>query len=570
MKKFVFPAALSTVLSLVLGLLAGVVPWATAGLGVPFASAATVPVGASTYTPVAPTRFADTRSEFGATGFTRTGTTSIRVQITGRFGVPVGATAVVLNIASVNAVGSGFVTAYPAGTTRPTAASLNVDEPNRIVANLTTVQLSAGGAVDLYSNVAMDLVVDVAGTYAAVTGAAKAGRLVTIGGGAQRVYDSRTAKARLAPGATQVVDLAVTGVPDDAIAVAINLAAVDGNPGFWTAYPTGNPLPLASSLNLDTPGQTRNSQGIVRLNPGTKSINVYSYGGGDLVVDVVGWFTGATAAESTDGLFVPNAPTRVLDTRDTFAQSPWGNTTIEFSSQAPAGLSVGAVAMNIAITDPWYVGFVTAYPAGVARPGTANLNITAFDQIISNHSIVRNGTRGVALFTQNGAQMIVDVAGWYLGTPDASTLPIPAIPTYGPSWATAINAPNLGLAVPVGYGTNITAVINSGVAALWAGYGNLGLADHNVYFAHRTSHGGPFRYIDRLAVGARFTIRGNDGVDYLYLVLRADVIWPTASILIDIVTHSGPYTATLVACHPPTSTKYRLAITGRLIGASKP
>jgi len=122
--------------------------------------------------------------------------------------------------------------------------------------------------------------------------------------------------------------------------------------------------------------------------------------------------------------------------------------------------------------------------------------------------------------------------------------------------------------VPVGYGKNINAVVDHGVAALWAGYGRLGTYDHNVYFAHRTSHGAPFRNIDRLTVGAKFTVTGADGVDYLYLVVRQDVIWPVPSILIDIVTHSGPYTATLVACHPPSSTKYRLAITGRLIGVA--
>lgn len=558
MKKFVVPV--------IIGLVAAVLPLQSVGLGTPSAGAAAVPVGASAYTPISPTRFADTRAEFGATGFTRLGPTTIRVQITGRFGIAPGATAAVLNVASVNTVGAGFVTAYPAGSPRPTASSLNVDTPNAIVANLTTVRLSDTGAVDLYTNVAMDLVVDVAGSYSPVASPVASGRLVTFPGGAQRAYDSRDVHARLGVADTRVIDLSAVGVPSGATAVAINLAAVDANPGFWTAYPTGDLKPNASTLNLDTAGQTRNSQGIVRLNPGTPSISVFSYGGGDLVIDVVGYFTGAADASSTDGLFISSTPTRVLDTRDSFPLSPWTGTTIEFQTAAPSDISVAAVAMNIAITDPWYVGFITAYPAGVDRPLAANLNITAFDQIISNHAIVRNGTRGIALYTQNGAQMIVDVAGWYLGTPETSTLPVPPIPHYGPSYATSIDAPYAGVDVPVGYGKNINAVIDRGVAALWAGYGQLGLPDHNVYFAHRTSHGAPFRNIDRLTVGNTFTITGADGVDYLYLVLRVDVIWPTPSILIDIVTHSGPFTATLVACHPPRSTKYRLAVTGRLIG----
>ena len=44
-----------------------------------------------------------------------------------------------------------------------------------------------------------------------------------------------------------------------------------------------------------------------------------------------------------------------------------------------------------------------------------------------------------------------------------------------------------------------------------------------------------------------------------------DVIVPTPSVLLNIVMNAGPVTATLVACHPPHSTRYRIAVTGRLI-----
>ena len=41
--------------------------------------------------------------------------------------------------------------------------------------------------------------------------------------------------------------------------------------------------------------------------------------GGHVVVDITGWFTGATAAASSEGLFTPVDPTRLLDTRTTTA-----------------------------------------------------------------------------------------------------------------------------------------------------------------------------------------------------------------------------------------------------------
>lgn len=559
MKKFVVPV--------LTGLLVAVLPMSAAVVDAA-PRVVTPPVGASAYSPISPSRLADTRTEFGASGFTRVGPNTIRVQVTGRFGIAAGATAAVLNVASVNAFGIGFVTAFPAGSPLPTASSLNVDAAGRTIANLTTVRLSAGGAVDLFMNVAMDLVVDVAGTYSAVTTEVSAGRLVTISGGARRALDTRSIGITIGPGGTQVVDLASVGVPADAVAVAVNLAAVNANPGFWTAYPSGDPLPLASNLNIDEFGQTRNSQAIVRLNAGPRTFNVYSFGGGQLVVDVVGWFTGASSPASTDGLFVPNTPTRRLDTRDSFALPPWGDSTIEFSPGSTLNVPIAAVAMNLAITQPWYVGFVTAFPAGQPRPLSANLNITAFDQIISNHAIVRVGARGVALYTQNGTHMIVDVAGWYLGQPDASTAAQLPIPAYGPTYAVSIDAPNAGLSVPVRYGRNITSIVDQGVAGLWGGYGTLGTADHNVYTAHRTSKGAPFRNIDRMPVGSTFTVTGADGVDYLYLVQRVDVISPVPAVLVDIATRTAPITVTLVACHPPHSVKYRIAVTGRLIGAT--
>lgn len=555
MKKFVVPV--------LAGLILSVVPVA----GDVAVRAATVPPGASAYTPLAPTRVADTRTESGAFGFERVGATTYRIKITGRTGVPANATAAVLNIASVNATASGFVTAFPAGAGRPLASSLNVDEPGRIIANLATVQLGANGSVDLYTNVPMDLVVDLAGTYAAVTDEVAAGRLVTIPGGARRAIDTRDTNSPLETGWRRTVDLAGVGVPVDASAVVVNLAAVDAQPGYWTAFPTGDAVPLASSLNIDAPGQTRNAQGIVRLNPGTRSFDVYSQSGGHLVVDVVGWYTGDASARSTDGLFVPTSPLRQLDTRSTSALAPWGDSTIEFSAGSTVPTSVAAVAMNIAITDPLYVGFVTAHPAGVARPLAANLNITAFEQIISNHAIVRIGTRGVALYTQNGTHMIADVTGWFLGAPDASSMPVPVNPSYGPTTGTSIWSNSIGT-VPVGTGRNINSIVDRGVAGLWAGYGTLGTFDHNVYFAHRTSAGGPFRNIDRMAVGSQFVLTGANGEEYVYLVTRLDVILPTPSVLLNIVLNEAPITATLVACHPPHSTRYRIAITGRLIGVS--
>jgi LPXTG-site transpeptidase (sortase) family protein len=535
------------------------------GIATPTASAA-VPAGASAYTPVTPSRLADTRPSEGASGFTRLAPTLIRVQVAGRGGVPNGAVAAVLNIAAVGSQAAGFVAAFPAGDPIPTTSVLNTDRAGRIIGNMATVRLGAGGAIDLYTNVGMDLVVDVLGSYSPAIGPVRAGRLVTISGGARRVLDTRDRGWPVGGNGTETVDTAAAGVPGDASAVVVNLAATETLPGFWTAFPLGANRPLAATLNIDEPWQTRNSQAIVQLVPGSRSFQVYAQSGGHLIVDVVGWFSGSSSSQGTDGLFVPTSPLRVLDTRDSYQIAPWGGSTIEFGSGSPFPATTAAVAMNIAATDPLDKGYVTAHPAGVVRPFVANLNITNWDQVIANHGIVRQSSRGLALFTQSGTQLVVDVAGWFLGTPDPALQPVPVNPSTDPTYAVRVQSSDTPVTTNIAYGSNIDAIVDRGLAGYWSGNGVLGVPGHNVLFAHRTSKGGPFRNLDQLRPGDRFELVGFDGRRYVYEVTRNDIIWPTPRILWEIVINAGPITATLVACHPPGSVRQRIAVTGRLVG----
>ena len=61
------------------------------------------------------------------------------------------------------------------------------------MANMVTVKLGAGGAVDVYMQRPMDVAVDVSGAYVPVTapGLVSSGRLVTLPAGAFRVLDTR-------------------------------------------------------------------------------------------------------------------------------------------------------------------------------------------------------------------------------------------------------------------------------------------------------------------------------------------------------------------------------------------
>ena len=534
--------------------------------GAPAAQAATYVAGSSAYQAVAPYRLADTRPDQGAFGFTWITSSTVRVQVAGRGGVPSNASAAVLNVTGVNTTAPGFVTVYPAGTALPTASNVNFDKAGQVMANMVTVKLGAGGAVDIYMQRPMDVVVDVSGAYVPVAGAVSGGRLVTLASGAFRVLDTRDRGVGVAQGGTERVDVSKAGVPANATAVVVNITATETAVGFWTAYPLNQALPTASNLNIDTPGQTRAGQAIVLLS-GTPAFNVFSMGGGHLIVDVAGWFTGATDPKLVDGLFLPTNPTRLIDSRNLSVMPTWGGSTLEFSVQPPTP-DVSAVAVNLTGTQSMFSGFITAYPAGVARPTASNLNVDRWDETVANHAIVRVSNRGLALFTLQGLHMIADLNGWYLGTPSSATLPVPTNPTYGPATALEVDVGSIGMAVPIGTGNNLDLVANLGIAATWPGKTQVATPGNILLFGHRTTHGAPFLRINEIPIGAFVSLIGSDGHSYNYMVVRQDVTYPNYTTINNIGLQSGLATVQLVACTPPHSVKFRQVVTARLVNVT--
>ena len=549
------------VFALTLLVVAGHVVVPSLGAVVPKVEAAFI-TGSSAYEAVTPARLADTRPEEGSFGFTRLSDQVVRVQVAGRANVPVGASAAVLTVTGVNTTAAGYVTVYPSGTNLPTASNVNFDGAGQVMANMVTVKLGVDGAVDVYMQRPMDVAVDVSGAYVPVNGNVRSGRLVTLPSGAFRVLDTRDRGAGVGGTATEFVDVSSAGVPADAVAVVVNLTATVTGQGFWTAFPFGEQRPNASNLNIDRPGQTRAGQAIVLLS-GVAAFNVYSQGGGHLIVDVAGWFTGETAPLTTDGLFLPSNPTRLVDSRSSFVMPTWGGSTLEFPVYGPSG-QVSAVAVNMTGTQSMNAGFVTAFPSGVSRPQASNLNVDRWDQTIANHAVVRASTRGISLYTQHGLHLIADLNGWYLGPPSAASLPPPINPFYGPATAQGLHVSNIGLVTAVGTGTNLDAVANLGIAATWNGAAELARPGNIVLFGHRTTHGGPFRYINEVPIGSSISLVGDDGHSYNYTVVRQDVTVPNFNVINSIGVRSGMATVQLVACTPPGSVRFRHVTTARL------
>ena len=118
------------------------------------------------YTPVVPTRYADSRTEstfdgkFRDTG-PRAGGTTWEITIAGRGIVPESATTATANITVTGSTGAGYATVYPCGAL-PLASSLNY-VPGDTRANEVVAKLSTAGSLCIYTQTDTHVIVDVVG-----------------------------------------------------------------------------------------------------------------------------------------------------------------------------------------------------------------------------------------------------------------------------------------------------------------------------------------------------------------------------------------------------------------------
>jgi N-acetylneuraminic acid mutarotase len=121
---------------------------------------------AGAFQALSPARVLDTRTGNGATGPVGAGG-SVAVQLTGRGGIPSsGVSAVAINLTATAPTAAGYLTAFPDGTTRPTASTLNYAR-SQTIANMVTIPVGSNGAIRLYNGSAgtVHYVGDIAGYY---------------------------------------------------------------------------------------------------------------------------------------------------------------------------------------------------------------------------------------------------------------------------------------------------------------------------------------------------------------------------------------------------------------------
>jgi hypothetical protein len=376
------------------------------------AGTATPVAGPGAFRPVQPVRLLDTRAAGGAPP--AAGTTTV-VDVAAAAGVPAPQLrAAVLTVTATDVAGAGYLAVWPSGTSRPATSALNVDGRGGTAASLVTVGVGTDGRVAIYQQAGGHLVVDLAGWYAPADGPVTAGRFVPVT--PTRLLDTRSGP-RPGPGTTAVVPVAGrAGIPPAGpagpAAVVVTLTATDvAAPGFLTAWGDG-PLPLASNLNV-APGDTRANQAVVPVGA-DGAIRVYQQPGAHVVVDVVGWYTGADASLATTGRFVPVTPVRLADSRAA-AGRPAGGCTASLHAPVPAGtVTPSALALAVTLTDPTRPGYATAYPAGGAVPLASTVNVDRAGQTRPDHALVGTGADGaVAVYLSPATHAVVDLTGWF-------------------------------------------------------------------------------------------------------------------------------------------------------------
>jgi sortase A len=122
-----------------------------------------------------------------------------------------------------------------------------------------------------------------------------------------------------------------------------------------------------------------------------------------------------------------------------------------------------------------------------------------------------------------------------------------------------IEIPKLGLSVPLNQGISLKTIDRG--PSHWPGTSLPGQAGNTVIAGHRVTHSKPFRHINTLVAGDEiiFTV---DGVRSVYAVTDHEVVTPDATW---IVSQTSDSRATLFACHPPGSARYRYVVRAALV-----
>lgn len=259
---------------------------------------ANVPSGQGAFGVLSPLRLLDTRNGVGAPQAAVAAQGSAMFTVIGN-DVPVGVSAVVLNVTVTQPVASGYITAHPDGGLIPTASNLNFGS-NQTAANLVVVPVGADGKVSLFngSTGTVQLVADISGYFLAgdPVNAGVLGALSPV-----RLLDTRNGvggpKTVVAPFQSRTVSMAGSGgVPLTGVgAVILNVTVTaPTGAGYLTVYGAAV-QPVVSNLNF-VKGQSVPNLVVTQVGAsGTVTFFNGSSGSVQIIADASGYIPSADA-----------------------------------------------------------------------------------------------------------------------------------------------------------------------------------------------------------------------------------------------------------------------------------
>jgi glucose/arabinose dehydrogenase len=334
--------------------------------------------------------------------------------------------AVLVNFAFVAPSTPGFLTAWSGRSARPEASNINA-AAGEVVANSAVVPVDASGGILVYSFSTAHVVIDLLGYFNAAPAAVSAGRFLAVP--PRRIADTReplSTTNQFTRGVGSVLPYVRVpvanrgGLPpvaamSAAVLVVTAVTASDTGGGFLSASPGGAPFSGSSHLNTNGFGDIRANLVVVPLGAdGTVDLHLLSID--DVVVDVAGYFTSATAAAATAGRFHVIEPFREVDTRKGLGFGRLAGQVASSIAPSTVPPNAQAMAQNITIVDNAGPGFVTPYPGGTLPLVSAG-NTSATGQIHAVLSFTQLSTAPATMsyYTLMPTDLVVDTPGYFEG-----------------------------------------------------------------------------------------------------------------------------------------------------------
>ena len=198
-------------------------------------------------------------------------------------------------------------------------------------------------------------------------------------------------------------------------AVVLNVTVVTPTKNTYVeVYPNGDGPTGTSNLNVAA-GEVVANQVTVQVGL-NGMVDFYNADGQtDVVADLAGYYT----LDKAGSTYVPDGPTRVMDTRKgTGATGPVGarqSVSLKVAGVDGVPSGVSAVVLNVTATEGTSGSYLTVYPDGASVPAASSLNFGA-GKNVPNLVTVQVGADGKVDFynSEGDVQIVADLAGYFV------------------------------------------------------------------------------------------------------------------------------------------------------------